>query len=214
MEPRRSTVIVSILFPSLLVVGTFPWIIGSSGEDGAAAGVIYSLLTLPFFFAGYLMAKNMKKDLLWIYYIFPLWGFMPLAYAIKYPFSGLLTGLILVISVFSARIEEETAQPKEVTLALSALACLGLPGKSLIFAGLIGVISIYYLSRSRLSLQCLFSYFLLFLLLGWDIGFDPVVYSMGIFFEISISFLLYLAEVGLAKLRTNDWGSNPGGRRF
>ncbi len=205
MEPRRSTVIVSILFPSLLVVGTFPWIIGPSGEDGAVAGAIYSLLSLPFFFAGYLIAKNTKKDLLWIYYIFPLWGFVPLAYAIEYPFSGLLAGLILAISVFSARkFDEETAQPKEVILVLSALACLGLPGKSLIFAGLIGVILTYYLSRSRLSLQYLFSYFLLFMLLGWDIGFDPVVDSMWIFFGASIFFLVYQAKVGLAKLRTND----------
>jgi len=52
-----------LVFPALLAISTFHIIMAVSGsKDGTAAGALFSVITIPFLFAGYYLAGDTERN--------------------------------------------------------------------------------------------------------------------------------------------------------
>ncbi len=172
------------IFPALLIISTLQIMVEVSGrEEGTAAGALFSIVILPFLFAGYYLAKN-REDMKWVRDVLPIIGFYPFAYAVKSPLSWLLAGLIIWIPLLSARHYEESNQINVIVFVLSLLACLGIPNKSLMVIGLILLSLAFYAFRKRVELQYIALYLILWTFINQAYKVDYLVLGMGFLFGL------------------------------
>ncbi|NJE54347.1 hypothetical protein [Thermococcus sp. 21S9] len=200
-----------LVFPALLVISTFQIIIEVSGsEDGIAAGALFSVVILPFLFAGYYLARDAEEIKL-VRSVLPVLGFYPFIYAIKSPFSWILAGLVILIPVLSMRYTGFGGDRTEfIVFALSVLACLGMPDRDLSAVGIILVSLVFYASRKRLELQYIVSYGILWVLVSSTHKIDPFVFGMGIIFGLAV-FVIFHYSLRKALERTSASQQNPAG---
>ena len=180
------------IFPALLMISTFQIMVEVSGRDeGTAAGALFSIVILPFLFAGYYLAKN-KEDMKWVRDMLPIIGFYPFAYAVRSPISWLLAGLIILIPLLSMRqYKGGNKQINTIVFALSLLACLGGPNKSLIVIGLILLSLAFYAFRKRVELQYVVSYVILWTFVNQAYKVDYLVLGMGFLFGFAVFVMIY-----------------------
>ena len=182
------------IFPALLMISTFQIMVEVSGRDeGTAAGALFSIVILPFLFAGYYLAKN-KEDMKWVRDMLPIIGFYPFAYAVRSPISWLLAGLIILIPLLSMRqYKGGNKQINTIVFALSLLACLGGPNKSLIVIWLILLSLAFYAFRKRVELQYVVSYVILWTFVNQAYKVDYLVLGMGFLFGFAVFVMIYYA---------------------
>ena len=73
-----------------------------------------------------------------------------------------------------------------VVFALSMLACLGIPNKSLMVIGLILLSLAFYALRQRLELQYIVSYVILWMFVNQAYKVDYLVFGMGFLFGFAV----------------------------
>ena len=181
-----------LIFPALLIISTLQIMVAVSGrEDGVAAGALFSTVILPFLFAGYYLARD-REEIKWVHDVLPIFGFYPFVYAVRSPLSWLLAGLIILIPALSARYyRSKDNQINSIVFALSLLACLGIPDKSLIVIGLILLSLAFYAFREKPELQYIASYVILWTFVNQVYKVDYLVLSMGFIFGFAVFVMTY-----------------------
>ena len=197
-----------LIFPGLLMISTLQIIVAvSGGEDGVAAGILFAMASLPFLVIGYRFARE-KEDLMFVHAVLPILGLYPFAYATKSPFSWILAGLIILIPALSARYyRSKDKQTNSIVFALSLLACLGIPNKSLIAIGLILLSLAFYTFREKLELQYIVSYVILWVFVNQVYKVDYLVLSMGFFFGFAVFVMIHYAS-RMTKVLENELGDS------
>jgi len=200
-----------IIFPGLLLISTFHIIVAVSGsEDGIVAGALFSVVTLPFLFAGYYLARG-REEIKLVRSVLPVLGFYPLIYAITSPFSWILVGLVILIPVLLIRYTGFGDDRTEfIVFALSVLACLGIPDKDLSAVGTMLVSLAFYAFRKWLELQYIVSYGILWVLVNSTHKIEPFVFGMGILFSIAVLVMVHYT-LRKALERTSASQQNPAG---
>lgn len=180
-----------LIFPALLVISTFQIITEVSGsEDGIAAGALFSVVILPFLFAGYCLARDAEEIKL-VRSLLPVLGFYPFVYAVKSPISWFLAGLIILIPALSVRYYRSKDNTNSIVFAFSLLTCLGISNESFIVTGLILLSLVFYAFREKLELQYIASYIILWMFVNRVYGVDYLVLGMGFLFGFAVFVMIH-----------------------
>jgi len=200
-----------IIFSALLAISTFQIITEVSGsEDGIAAGALFSVVILPFLFAGYYLARD-REEIKLVRSVLPVLGFYPFIYAIKSPFSWILASLVILIPVLSLRyLGFGDDRTEFIVFALSVLACLGIPGRDLSAVGITLVSLTFYAFRKRLELQYIVSYVILWVLVNSTHKIDPFVFGIGTIFGLAVFVMVHYA-LRKSPEKTSASQQNPAG---
>ncbi|WP_297513360.1 hypothetical protein [Thermococcus sp.] len=200
-----------LIFPALLVISTFQIITEVSGsEDGIAAGALFSVVILPFLFAGYCLARG-REEIKLVRSVLPILGFYPFIYAIKSPFSWILAGLVILIPVLSMRYTGFRDDRTEfIVFALPVLTCLGMHSRDLSAVGITLVSLTFYAFRKRLELQYIVSYGILWVLINSTHKIEPLVFGIGIIFGLAVLVMVHYT-LRKALERTSASQHNPAG---
>lgn len=178
-------------FLGLLMISTLRIMVEVSGrEEGTAAGALFSMVILPFLFAGYYMARN-REDMEWVSNVLPVFGFYPFAYSVRSPISWLLAGLIILIPLLLTRHYKIGNHVNIIVFALSLLVCLGMPSKSSLVIGLILLSLAFYAFRKRLEFQYGVSYVILWTFVNQAYKVDYLVLGLGLLFGFAVFVMVY-----------------------
>jgi len=181
-----------LIFPGLLMISTLQIMVAVSGREyGVAAGALFSTVILPFLFAGYYLARD-REEIKWVHDVLSIFGFYPFVYAVRRPPIPAFGRFDHLIPALSARYYmSKDNQINSIVFALSLLACLGIPDKSLIVIGLILLFLAFYTFREKPELQYIASYVILWTFVNQVYKVDYLVLSMGFIFGFAVFVMTY-----------------------
>ena len=121
--------------------------------------------------------------------------------------------LIILIPLLSMRhIEIGDKQINAVVFALSMLACLGIPNKSLIGIGLILPSLAFYTFRKRLELQYIVSYVILWTFVNQVYKVDYLVLGMRFLFGFAVFVMIHYTTKRTLALLKKGYDGDSGDR--